>query len=566
MILRFYCQIVKKSFYTIISISLLASIFLFFTVPQINSAYNGVAKPMEFYFHYFDTPVGTAGTETKYIMNTTRQFEFLTQQQAYENTLFKPIGLPKIVTDFYLYPNFAGPVTLDGTWQIFIWANSSAYKPTSFILNFKEITTGGSVLWDSGNLNPEVTSNIGEYLDVPVNNYNLTAPLTHTFNAGTTLLVEVEINAGSSAETRIWYDSPLYPSKAILPAQDYARPASIKTYTTENHQTTLFHYNWSESQRKVIIRANVTDPFGGYDIYLVNMTINDPTGEAVQDNIEMSHVSSGLWEYEYFHTFEATYSYEPTAVIGNYTVTVSVIDNNGDHQQDLTGSFNPFIEEETYVFNIGIVEYHDPAFLVTDDLGDPLPNAQVYLTWANGTEEKYPRYTSSNGFVNLTHVPSGDYGLTILWKDKIVGEETIHVDSTGIYTIRTEVYRLIMNVLDENGSPVQGAYVIAETVSGVGYGLDISDSAGMSSFRLPSGEYQIEAYYTTNYWLSNIRTKGSISVSVVESSTEVVVLEGFPPAIWTTIGFILVISSIAIAATAITIYFLNHRGMHLRRT
>jgi hypothetical protein len=551
-----------KGFYGIVLISILTPVFLVSTVPTVKSAYTGVAKPKEFYFHYANTPVAAAGTETKYVMNTTRQFEFLTQQEAFQNSLYKPVGLPKIVIDFYLSPNFAGPVRLDGTWQVFIWANSSAYKPAGFVLNFKEITTGGSILWDSGTITPEVTSNIGEYIDVPVYNYNLSAPLAHDFNEDTTLLAEVEVNAGSSAETRIWYDSPLYPCKAILPAQDYARPASIKTYTTEDHQTTLFDYNWSESQRKVIIRANVTDPFGGYDIYHVNMTINDPTGKAVQDNIEMSRVSGGIWESEYSNIYEATWSYEPTAVVGNYTVTVSVIDNNGNHQQDLTGSFSPFIEESTYVFNIGIVEYYDPAFLVTDDLGDPLPNAQVYLTWANGTEEKYPRYTSSNGFVNLTHVPVGDYGLTILWKDKVVGEVTIHVDSISVYTIKTQVYRLIMNVLDNNGNPVPGAYVIAETVSGVGYGLDISDSTGMASFRLPSGDYQIEAHYTTNYWLSNIKTKGSTSVSITESSTEVVVLTDFPPAIWTTVGFILTISTIAIAITAIAIYFLVYRGMH----
>jgi len=551
-----------KAFYTMVSISILTLLFLVYTVPQANSAYTGVAKPMEFYFHYVDTPVAAAGTETKYVMNTTRQFEFLTQQEAYENSLHKPIGLPKIVIDFYLYPNFAGPVRLDGTWQVFIWANSSAYKPASFGLNFKEITLGGNILWDSGTITPEVTSNIGEYVDVPVSNYNLSAPLTHVFSVDTTLLVEVEVNAGSSAETRIWYDSPLYPSKAILPAQDYARPASIKTYTIENHQATLFYYNWSESQRKVIVRANVTDPFGGYDIYRVNMTILDPTGKAVQDNIEMSRLSGGLWQFDYSHIFEARWSYQPSAVVGNYTVTVSVIDNNGNHQQSLTGSFNPFIEEETHVFNIGIVAYYDPAFMVTDDTGDPLPDAQVYLTWANGTKETYPRYTSHLGFINLTHVPVGDYAFTILWKDKIVQQETIHVDSNSIYTIKTQVYKLTMKVLDKNGNPVHGAYVIAETVSGVGYGLDISDATGTASFRLSSGDYEIEAHYTTNYWLTTVKTKGSTPVSVTESTTKDVILAGFPPAIWTTMGFILAISSISIAATAIAIFYLIYRRTH----
>jgi len=517
---------------------------------------------MEFYFHYVDTPVAAAGTETKYVMNTTRDFEFLTQQEAYENSLYKPIGLPKIVIDFYMYPNFAGPVTINGNWQVFVWINSTAYKPAGFGLNFKEITLGGNVLWDSGTITPEVTSNIGQYVDVPVSNYNLSAPLTHAFNADSTLLVEVEVNAGSSAETRIWYDSPLYPSKAILPAKDYARPSSIKTYTTENHEATLFYYNWSESQRKVIVRANVTDPFGGYDIYRVNMTIIDPTGKAVQDNIDMSRQSVGLWQFDYSHIFEATWSYQPSAVIGNYTVMVSVIDNNGDHQQTLTGSFNPFIEEETYVFNIGIVEYYDPAFLVTDDTGDPLPDAQVYLTWANGTKETYPRYTSSTGFINLAHVPVGDYAFTVLWKDKIVQQKTIHVDSSSVYTIETQVYKLTIKVFDKNRLPVNGAYVIAETDSGVGYGLDISDATGIASFRLPSGDYEIEAHYTTNYWLTTVKTKGSVPVSVTESTSEDVILTEYPPDIWTTMGFILAISSISIAATAMAIFYLIYRRSH----
>lgn len=561
-ILRFYTKPVKKAVFFILSISILTSLFLLFTVSKSNAAYSGVAKPMEFYFHYVDTPVAAAGTETKYVMNTTRDFEFLTQQEAYENSLYKPIGLPKIVIDFYMYPNFAGPVTIDGNWQVFIWINSTAYKPAGFGLNFKEITLGGNVLWDSGTITPEVTSNIGQYVDVPVSNYNLSAPLTHAFNADTTLLVEVEVNAGSSAETRIWYDSPLYPSKAILPAKDYARPSSIKTYTTENHEATLFYYNWSESQRKVIVRANVTDPFGGYDIYRVNMTIIDPTGKAVQDNIDMSRQSVGLWQFDYSHIFEATWSYQPSAVIGNYTVMVSVIDNNGDHQQTLTGSFNPFIEQETHVFNIGIVEYYDPAFLVTDDTGDPLPDAQVYLTWANGTKETYPRYTSSTGFINLTHVPVGDYAFTVLWKDKIVQQKTIHVDSSSVYTIETQVYKLIITVFDKNRLPVNGAYVIAETDSGVGYGLDISDATGIASFRLPSGDYEIEAHYTTNYWLTTVKTKGSVPVSVTESTSEVVILTEYPPDIWTTMGFILAISSISIAATAMAIFYLIYRRSH----
>ena len=564
MILRFRERTRRKVVNWILAISILTSIFTY-TFPTVNSAYTNVTKPMEFYFHYVDTPVAAGGTETKYVMNTARQFEFSSQQEAYENALYKPIGLPKIVVDFYLNPNLAGPVTLDGNWQVFIWANSTAYKPTGFMVNFREVTAGGNVLWDSGSISPEVTSNIGSYLDVPISNFNLSTPLTHRFSAGSTLLVEVEVNAGSSAETRIWYDSALYPSKAILPVKDYARSASINTYNVDDQETTLFYYNWSESQRQVVVRSNVTDPFGGYDVYRVTMTILDPTGTAVKDNVVMSRVSGGFGQSDYSQIFEASWSYPVSAVVGNYTVTVMVVDNNGNYRQSLTGSFSPFIEEETFVFNVGIVEYYDPIFLVTDDIDDPLPTAQVYLTWANGTKETYPRYTSSNGFLNLTDVPLGDYSLTILWKDRIVKEIVVHVNSSSIYPIKTQVYKLTMKVLDANGVPVYGSYVIAETLSGVGYGLDISDKAGIVSFRLPSGDYVIEAHYTTDYWLTMVQTKGNTPVSVSESISNEVILSSFPPAIWTTVGFILGISSIAIAVTAIAIFYLYFKRMNPRR-
>lgn len=563
-ILRFHAKMQIKTVNWLILFSILAS-FLLVNVPTANSTYSSVAKPMEFYFHYIDTPVAAGGTETKYVMNTTRQFEFLTQIEAYQNALHKPIGLPKIVLDFYLNPNFAGSVEIDGTWQVFIWANSSAYKPAGFILNFKEIAEGGNTLWDSGSISPEVTSNIGSYIDVPVYNYNLSTPLTHHFNAGSTLLVEVEVNAGSSAETRIWYDSALYPSKAILPAKDYARPIAIKTFTIENQQTELFYYNWSESQRKVIIRSNITNPFGGYDTYRVNLTILDPTGTAVQNNVEMSRISTEFGQSEYSQLFEAVWSYPVSAVVGNYTVTITAVDNNGNHQRSLTGSFFPFIEEATHIFNIGIVEYYNPSFLITDDLNEPISTAQVYITWANGTKETYPRYTSPNGFINLTSVPIGDYSLTILWKDKIVQEAIIHVDSNSVYPIKTQVYRLTIKVLDKNGIPIHGSYVIAETLSGVGYGLNISDKEGFASLRLPSGDYQIAAHYTTDYWLTMVQTKGSTPISISESITKEVILSNYPPAIWTTIGFILLLSSIGILTVAIAIFYLFFRRMNPRR-
>lgn len=70
------------------------------------------------------------------------------------------------------------------------------------------------------------------------------------------------------------------------------------------------------------------------------------------------------------------WSYPTTALLGNYTVIVSVIDNNGYYHYNETGTYVPFIEEETHIFTMGIIVYYDPAFLITDDADEPLPNAQ----------------------------------------------------------------------------------------------------------------------------------------------------------------------------------------------
>jgi len=553
---------------TTLAISAVAYFALLWAAPitRATSTYTGMPKPMEFYFHYFDIPVHVAGLDSKYCMNTTKSFKFLTQDQAYANSFYKPVGLPKIAVDFYLFPNLAGPVIINGSWQVFIWINGSAYKPTGFTLDFKEISIGGVTLWDSGQINPTVTSSIGAYIDVPVYNYNLSVHLSHAFNVGTTLLTEIEINAGSSADTRIWYDSPLYPSKVILPAQDYARPRSVKTYSTDNSETILFHYNWSESQRIVIVRANITDPFGGYDIYKVNITIFDPAGSPVINNINMVRVSDGQWLINYAHIFEANWSYPTTAVLGNYIVIVSVIDNNGYNQHNVTGSFAPYVEEETQTFTIGVIVYYDPIFLITDDANEPLSNAQVYVTWLNGTRDALPHYTATDGSFNLMQIQIGNYGLTIIWKDQVVGQTTVHVDSNGPYIIKTQVYQLTVQVFGNDGNPIHGAYVIVYTQSGVGYGLDTTDSTGKALFKLPSGTYRIEAHYTSDYWLTVIRSSASESVSVTSSVSKSIVLTNFPPALWSTTGFLLLLASIAAAAVVVAfILYMTHKKVPIRR-
>jgi hypothetical protein len=573
-------KLMRKTAIKTVFMALLATIAVFTALPlgistsQASSS-SVRSKPLHFYFHHIDASVSVAGMETHYIMNTTRWFKFLTKAEAYAHSFHKPVGLPKIVVDFYLYPNLAGPVTIDGTWQVFVWVNGSAYKPCSFNVQFKEITIGGETLWNSGVLTPVVISDIGAHIDVPIYNYNLSAPsLAHTFSPGTTLQVEVTINPGAAAECRIWYDSPLYPSKVILPSQDYARAISVKTYDVNNIETDIFSVDWGKDQRRVIVRANVTDPFGGYDIYMVNVTIFDPANRAVLDSANMSRTSDGLWVLHYLHTYEAKWSYSDKTMFGNYTAKVSVLDNNGYYHYLKSGSFDPYIEYGYHIFNIGIVVLHNPTFKVVDDADDPLPRARVYVGFPNGTTNALPLYTDDNGFINLTQVPTGSYTFTIFWKGVIVQQTTQYVDSDGPYTIKCRVYQLTVHVLGSNAAPISGAYAVIYTQAEIVQDFKMTDASGQAVFQLPSsdiqavGAYRIDVYYSTEYWLTHVAvTETRPSISVTSSNPLMITLADFPPPLWTTIGFWLVVTvSVMVALVMIYLLRTRTRAIYLLKT
>ena len=547
-------KIVAMLFLGTLALSVVSYLSLAGLISTVYASPNNTAKPMHFYFHYLATPVYVAGTDNHYIMNTTRLF------QAYNNSVYKAEGQPKIIVNYYLYPNLAGSVTINGTWQVFLWANGSALKPCGWTLRFYEREPGGGILWYSETTNPIITggpTGANGYLDVPIYCYNLSTPLplAHTFGAGNTVEVEIEINPSGAIACQVWYDSASFPSKAILPCQDYARPVSIKTYDNNYVETSIFHRNWTQSRRKVIVHANVTDPFGGYDIYRVNVTIFNPSGQPVLDAVDMKRISDGLWVVQFLNTYEANWTYPETAVLGNYTVEVSVIDNNGYYHFLDYGTFNPYIEHASHVFNIGIVILYNPSFKVVDDVDNPLLRAQVYIRLPNGTTNTLPLYTDDNGLINLQQAPSGNYTFTVLWKDVVVQQTTQYVDSDGPYTVQCRVYQLTANVLGSNRAPVQGAYVVVYTHVGIVYDFKTTDSAGHAVFQLPSsdiqviGSYTIEAHYSTTYWLTAVTANATKPlISVTSSGPVTITLTDFPPSIWTTIGFWIIAALIIVVA------------------
>src|SRR5712692_615294 len=169
-------------------------------VSPIASASSPVTKNMTFYLHYTSNPPQVGGVVTNYVIDTRDNF------QAVKNNDYKGTGQPKITLDWYLAPNLAGPVDLDGTWQAIIFANSTALHPATWGVEYWEKSPSGATVWDSGALSPTVlggpSSNNG-YVDSPIYGYTLNVNLNHTFAAGNTLQLEVNINTGATVPVRV---------------------------------------------------------------------------------------------------------------------------------------------------------------------------------------------------------------------------------------------------------------------------------------------------------------------------------------------------------------------------
>jgi hypothetical protein len=556
--LRGHYQVKTLSLLAAVTMAIFASVMSMQIIPEAKGAasYTGTPKPMEFYFHKasIPQPLGSGYTSDDHVMNTTQLWGG-TQRMGPQSGAFDIY--------FYLSPDLAGNYPFNGTVWTHLWVNATGSTPSAvFTVTVYELSAGGFSTvgsWTSGN--EDLSPDIYDVNAIPGNTPLKFDVPSYTFKTGSSVVLQITIKPGAATSVSVWYDSAQHPSHAIIYSEDYARPISVKTYAVDNSETNLFEYNWTDIQRKVIVRTNVTDPFGGYDIYRVNLTIVDPAQNAVVDNGDMVRTSDGQWRTSFSNTYEASWVYPSTAQLGNYTVKVSVIDNNGYYQYQDAGAFSPFIEYNDHIFQIGVIVYFNPSFRAVADTGSPLPGAQVYITWPNSTRDALPRYTDNNGWLNLTHVLPASYAFTILWKDVVVKQEAVYVDSDGPYMIKTEVYELEIGVLGNNGAPAHGAYVIIYTQTGVGYGLDTTDVSGKAVFQLPKGIYNVEAHYSAEYWLKVVTARATeAGVSVDASASLTMVLEEFPPPIWTTTGFMLLMALVVVSIfAAVYIVFLSRR-------
>ena len=245
-------------------------------------------------------------------------------------------------------------------------------------------------------------------------------------------------------------------------------------------------YELDVANKTVKIRANVTDPFGGYDIKDVSCTLTDPLGTVLIDNVSMTSVNGT--PISFLNVYEIQWDYTG-AETGRYNVTIWAVDNNG---------YNYYWHREQYTFD-GYERYAYTSFwvggmpanfevMVLDSRGDPLPGATVI---ADRGGKLTMNVTDAAGVAGLSVFPT-HYTIEVYWEDVLVGSEGVDVIDGGSIQIDTAVYYPTIKVVDANGDPLQGTSVFEVHPNGTVFLSPwITDAYGQFSIdRAPGGDYR----------------------------------------------------------------------------
>ena len=414
------------------------------------------------------------------LMNTTDRFRYFSEQAAKQSTLHKPSGLQGMTVDFFTHPSLVGPVTFQGIWRVQVFANSSASSPVAFTIRFRELSTrDGTQSWDSGTLTPTVDSAIGSDLDGTVYLYTLSTmtALTHSFAPSSTIQVSVSVYLpDTTMEARIWYDSPFYPSRAVLPALDRAMPSGIWTEDTTGSLAKLFP---AEPGVIVLVSVNVTSPFGGYDINAtgsgskdarVTLTVTGPDGSILVYPQRMTLISGGPLAFSNVLRYDLTLP----AFRGDYLVTVYVKDNSGNSEQG--------------AFSFGLGRLYRAVMRMVDEKSKPLPGA--LLTGLVDGVEVFRATADRDGIVDRPIIEAS-YLLRVTWQGVTVYESQHTIASDVVLGLASRVYDPIILVVDDAGLPVSGASASVTHPNGTLLSAITGTGGGLSLSRLPSGEIRV---------------------------------------------------------------------------
>jgi hypothetical protein len=399
-------------------------------------------------------------------------------------------GGGKVKIDWYLHPVLAGDFHING--DIFILMNVQMRSDSN---NFNGALNVN--LWDVSNIDSGGTRTESSFKTGTSGNIDFTTSVAgygitltgvdYTVPANHGIRVEFEITGGASNYYFMLFGDNVYDSHIVFQSESYIQAGEVYTENYKGELTTNFQLD--ETNKNMDIIANITDPFGGYDIKMVNMTLTSPTGAIILDNVGMTKFEGT--NISFSSKFSVAWNYDG-AQVGRYNITVWAVDWNGYNYYYYRLNYNFGVYPDTnigYFLIGGLPNYGDVK--VFDSLGQPLEGAVVKAqlggnTWAVNT-------TNSTGIAGLDGYP-GIYNIIVEWQDVVVETRTNFDFIPDFYLELTcDVFYPEFKVVDNSNSPLKGANIYIGHPNGTFSIIPlITDDNGLFKLeKAPIGNFQV---------------------------------------------------------------------------
>lgn len=388
-------------------------------------------------------------------------------------------GYEHFAFQWYMFPDTASNLTITGIDAI-LWISgevSTGLPNMAGSLEIFEVTAQNITDLDAnGTLicTENIPSNTPLFVSPPSASMVFPMSFVHTFQAHSTIRFVLTINPGMSGGgigsqytnvTVYWDSMHLYDSRLILHTDN---PMTIDSTWTENHLGEQQDDFLDIGNTTINICANISDPYGGYDIEWVNLTLFDTMGVPVPGMSDLPMDRTSGADTSPISTYQSEWNYSgwPT---GLYDYEIWAVDNSGltYYYYFSQFTFNPYDELGTGTFTIGMV--YNLTLHLNDSSGQDLGEAVINYDGKVGT-------ANETGWADM--IVFGNGTLQAYWHDVLVHSSFIDIISDMTLYINCTVFTPEIIVVDVLGNPLPSAAVFFTYPDGEDMPVMLSDTAG----------------------------------------------------------------------------------------
>jgi len=209
---------------------------------------------------------------------------------------------------WYQNISFANDFVLSGDIFVTLWIERTGAGQGTVYIYLDDHST------EVGNTTISLSNGLNEYT------VNIT-PKIPEIPAGRSIILEFY---DPNNKCTVYYNSSFYPSRINFTTPSYIYVRNVTTYLGGTPTS-----NFSAGDT-VTVRANISDPFGGYDIEKVEMNITYPNGTSVAMTMSEEYDNGSYVIYRYDYTLP------PNATVGIYNITVIAYESNGVNDTNYT--------------------------------------------------------------------------------------------------------------------------------------------------------------------------------------------------------------------------------------